>query len=59
MPTRSGSGEREGDGMKIDVDCDAGQEGEETPRALRFGSRAVAVTEIIDRWLAPDHGYSS
>lgn len=33
----------------------AGYRGEETPRRLRFGGREVAVTAILERWLAPDH----
>jgi len=24
---------------------------------IRFGSRRIAVAEILDRWLAPDHRY--
>jgi hypothetical protein len=43
--------------MRIEVDCYAGYRGEETPRRLRLGETAVAVCEILDRWLAPDHRY--
>lgn len=41
----------------IDVDCYAGWRGDETPR--RFGTleAQVEVTEVVDRWLAPDHRY--
>jgi hypothetical protein len=41
----------------IRVECYAGHRGEETPRALILGGRRVAVVEILDRWLAPDHRY--
>lgn len=30
---------------------------EELPCRLWFGSRAVAVTTVLDRWLAPNHRY--
>jgi hypothetical protein len=43
--------------MRIDVECYAGFQAEETPRALRIGERRVEVAEVIDRWLAPDHRY--
>ncbi len=39
------------------VECYAGHQGEETPRALVIGDRRVAVVEVLDRWLAPDHRY--
>jgi hypothetical protein len=41
----------------ISVDCYAGYEGEETPRAFVFGERRVVVDRVVDRWLAPDHRY--
>ena len=41
----------------IHVECYAGHRGEETPRALVIGDRRVAVIEVLDRWLAPDHRY--
>ncbi len=43
--------------MDLLVDCYAGYRGEETPRRLAFGSRQLAVVEVIDRWLGPDHRY--
>lgn len=43
--------------MVIRVDCYAGYRGEETPRRFFLGDRAVAVVEVLDRWLAPDHRY--
>ncbi len=43
--------------LRIEVECYAGYRGEETPRALRLGEKTVHVTEIVDRWLAPDHRY--
>ncbi|UCH23265.1 MAG: hypothetical protein JSU83_08695 [Deltaproteobacteria bacterium] len=41
----------------IKVDCYAGYRGEETPRYIRLGERKIAVLEVIDQWLAPDHRY--
>lgn len=43
--------------MQIQVRCYAGYRGEETPRELQLGRRRIAVTSIMDRWLAPDHRY--
>lgn len=43
--------------LRLLVDCRAGFRGEETPLLLRFGSRTVAVVDVQDRWLAPDHRY--
>jgi hypothetical protein len=43
--------------LPVSVICHAGYRGEETPRRFELGSRAVEVTEVIDRWLAPDHRY--
>lgn len=39
------------------VECYAGHRGDETPRALTIDGRQVAVVEVLDRWLAPDHRY--
>ena len=43
--------------IPIQVDCYAGHRGEQEPRIVRFGPHQVAVQEILDRWLAPDHRY--
>lgn len=43
--------------MEIEVECYCGYRGEETPRRIRFTRRDVAVSEVLDRWLAPDHRY--
>jgi hypothetical protein len=43
--------------IDLHVECYAGYRAEETPRALRLGDRRVAVVEVLDRWLAPDHRY--
>ncbi len=43
--------------MDVRVECYAGHRGEETPRRFHLGSRAVAVAEVLDRWLAPSHRY--
>jgi len=41
----------------VRVDCYSGYRGEQEPRRFHFGPRAVAVAEILDRWLGPDHRY--
>lgn len=41
----------------VRVECHAGHRGEEEPRRFFVGERRVAVEEILDRWLAPDHRY--
>jgi len=43
--------------MELRVDCYAGHRGEETPRKFHMGQREVHVTDVIDRWLSPDHRY--
>jgi hypothetical protein len=43
--------------LAIDVECYAGHRGEETPRVLVLGDRRIAVAEVLDQWLAPDHRY--
>jgi hypothetical protein len=41
----------------IRVECYAGYRGEEEPRRFWLGERPVAVAEILDRWLSPEHRY--
>lgn len=41
----------------IRVECYAGYRGEQEPQRFWLGERPVAVTEILDRWLAPEHRY--
>ncbi|WP_429886496.1 hypothetical protein [Geoalkalibacter halelectricus] len=41
----------------VRVECYAGYRGEETPRRFHLGERSIAVEEVVDRWLAPDHRY--
>ncbi len=43
--------------MKIRVECYAGYRDQERPRRLLLGRRQVAVVEIVDRWLDPEHRY--
>ena len=43
--------------MFVNVACYAGYRGEETPRRLTLGDRAVEVVEVLDRWYGPDHRY--
>lgn len=43
--------------MELLVECNPGDRDEETPRSFFLGARRIAVEEILDRWLAPDHRY--
>jgi hypothetical protein len=43
--------------LSVRVECYAGYRGEETPRRFFLNSRKIEVSEIVDRWLAPDHRY--
>lgn len=43
--------------IPVRVECYAGHRGEETPRRFAFGTREIAVAEVVDQWLAPDHRY--
>jgi hypothetical protein len=43
--------------LAIRVECYAGHRGEEIPRRFFIGEREIEVTEVIDRWVAPDHRY--
>jgi len=43
--------------VDIGVECYAGHRGEQAPRSLILGDRRVAVAEVLDAWLAPDHRY--
>lgn len=41
----------------IRVECYAGYRGEQEPQRFWLGERPVAVTEILDRWQAPEYRY--
>lgn len=41
----------------IRVECYAGHRGEQEPRRFWLGERPISATEIVDRWLAPEHRY--
>lgn len=43
--------------LKLHVECYAGYRGEETPRRFHIGTRSIEISEVIDRWLCPDHRY--
>jgi hypothetical protein len=43
--------------MRVRVQRHGGYRGEETPRRILIGDHAVAVAEVLDAWLAPDHRY--
>ena len=43
--------------LVVAVECYAGHRGEQTPRTLILGDRRIAVAEVVDAWLAPDHRY--
>ena len=42
---------------RLAVECHAGHRGEEEPRALTLADKRLAVREVVDRWLAPEHRY--
>lgn len=44
-------------GFVLRVECYAGHRGEQEPRQFWIGEREIAVEEILDRWLSPDHRY--
>ena len=43
--------------LSVNVECYAGHRGEQTPRTLILGDRRIAVAEVLDAWLAPEHRY--
>jgi len=43
--------------LPVRVICYAGYRDEETPRYFYISDRRVEVTEVLDRWLAPEHRY--
>ena len=43
--------------LSVGVECYAGHRGEQTPRTLILGDRRIAVEDVLDAWLAPDHRY--
>lgn len=43
--------------ITIHVECYSGYRGEETPVRFVVGEHKVEVTDIVDRWIAPDHRY--
>lgn len=45
------------DPFELQVECYAGHRADEEPRLFRLGTRAVEVTEVLDRWLDPAHRY--
>jgi hypothetical protein len=43
--------------MEIRVACSRDPHGEEIPSQLSFDNRTLGVSDVLDRWLAPDHRY--
>jgi len=43
--------------LTIRVECDAGYQGEQTPRRFFMADKAIEIEEVIDRWLAPEYRY--
>jgi len=43
--------------LAVDVECYAGDRGEETPRRFELAEAKIEIAEIVDRWLTPDHRY--
>ena len=42
---------------RVEVDCYAGYQGEETPRSFTVGKQVVEVLAVLDRWRTPEHRY--
>ncbi len=43
--------------IRVKVECYAGYRGDEEPRRFVWGGKTLEITEIIDRWLDPNHRY--
>ena len=43
--------------FEIHVESYAGHRGDEAPRAFVLAGERILVTDVVDRWLAPDHRY--
>lgn len=43
--------------LSVHVECNPGHAGEPTPSRFSFGGRVLAVTDVLDAWLARDHRY--
>jgi hypothetical protein len=43
--------------LAVDVECNAGDRGEGTPRRVGAAATKIEIAEVVDRWLAPDHCY--
>ena len=43
--------------MLLDVETRAGAHGDPEPTAFSMGARRIAVSAVLDRWLAPEYGY--
>ena len=43
--------------QRLRVECYSGYRGDETPRRFYLGERCLEVTDVVDRWLAPEHRY--
>lgn len=41
----------------LEVTCNPGHGGEETPKRFTLAGRAIEIAEVADAWLAPDHRY--
>jgi len=43
--------------LAVTVECYSGYRGNESPRRFFMGDKAVEISEILDRWLDPEHRY--
>ncbi len=43
--------------MALRVECHSGFQAMERPVRIHLGRRTVEVSEILDRWVGPDHRY--
>ena len=43
--------------LGVTVECYSGYRGDEAPRRFIMGKKTVEISEILDRWLDPEHRY--
>lgn len=43
--------------IRLRVECYAGHRADEEPRRFFIGKREIGVSEVLDRWLDPEHRY--
>jgi hypothetical protein len=57
MSNPEGRSDEDQESPFVRVECYAGHRADTEPRAFHLRTRRVAVDEILDRWLDPEHRY--